>query len=219
MPEIPAFREISKMPAVDILDSKNNKAGKLELADEVFGVKPNKGLVHEALVNQLANARQGTAGTKTRHFVSGGGIKPWRQKGTGRARSGSSRSPIWRHGGVVFGPHPRDYSYALPKRASRQALTSVLSARLASGNLIVVDKIAFSGPKTKEAAAFIAGLNLTGTTLLISTGEDRNTYLAARNLAGVTVIRVENINVFDLLKHANIVADRGAVEKLQEVLK
>lgn len=207
------------MPAVDIIDAKKNKAGKIVLADEVFGVTVNKGLVHEALVNQLANARQGTAQTKTRHFVSGGGIKPWRQKGTGRARSGSSRSPIWRHGGVVFGPHPRDYSYALPKKAARQALTSVLSSKLASGNLLVLDKIAFSAPKTSEAAAFINGLGLSGTTLIITTGEDRNTYLAARNIAGVSVIRVENVNVYDLLKHTNVVADRGAVEKLQEVLK
>ena len=124
------------MPAVDIIDAKNNKAGKVDLSDDVFGVKANSGLIHEAFVMQMANARQGTNETKTRHFVSGGGVKPFRQKGTGRARAGSSRSGLWRHGGVILGPHPRDYSYSMPKKAARLALAAVLSAKLRDGELI-----------------------------------------------------------------------------------
>ena len=206
------------MPAVDIIDATRKKTGEMVLIDELFGVPPRKSLVHEALVMQLANARQGTANTKTRHFVSGGGVKPFRQKGTGRARAGSSRSPLWRGGGIIFGPHPRDYSYTMPKKAVRQAIASILSSKLKDGELLVVDKLSVSGPKTKEAAALIKGLGLTGNTMILTTGEDKNLYLAARNIAGITVCRVENVNVFDLLKYKNLVSDRQAMEKLQEVM-
>ncbi len=207
------------MPAVDILDANRKKAGQMELADEIFGVQPNRGLVHEALVMQRANARQGTANTKTRHFVSGGGVKPYRQKGTGRARAGSIRSPLFRKGGVIFGPHPRDYSYSMPKKAARLAMASVLSAKLAAGDLIVVDRLALSEAKTKQAAALLSGLNIAGKTVILTTGEDRSIYLAARNIPGVTVCRVENVNVYDLLAHKNLLTDKAAIEKLQEVLK
>ena len=207
------------MPAVDILDANRKKAGQMELADEIFGVQPNRGLVHEALVMQRANARQGTANTKTRHFVSGGGVKPYRQKGTGRARAGSIRSPLFRKGGVIFGPHPRDYSYSMPKKAARLAMASVLSAKLAAGELIVVDRLALSEAKTKQAAALLSGLNIAGKTVILTTGEDRSIYLAARNIPGVTVCRVENVNVYDLLAHKNLLTDKAAIEKLQEVLK
>jgi len=207
------------MPAVDIIDINRKKAGSMELADEVFGVTANRGLMHEALVMQRANARQGTSNTKTRHFVSGGGVKPYRQKGTGRARSGTIRSPLWSHGGVVFGPHPRDYSFSMPKKAARLALLGVLSAKLKDGEMVVLDRLAVSEPRTKEAAALLNGLGLTGTTLVLTTGEDKNLYLAARNIPGVTVIRIDNINIYDLLRHKNLLADRETVEKLQEVLK
>lgn len=207
------------MPAVDIIDANKKKTGVMDLSDELFGVNPKKSLVHEAVVMQLANARQGTAGTKTRHFVSGGGVKPFRQKGTGRARAGTIRSPLWRGGGIVFGPHPRDYSYSMPKKAARQALASVLSSKLIEGTLFVMDKLAVSAPRTSEAAAMLKALGLTGKTMILTTGEDRNLYLAARNLPGVSVFRVENVNVYDLLKHDNLLADRETLAKLQEVLK
>jgi large subunit ribosomal protein L4 len=207
------------MPAVDIINAARKKTGEMELAEELFGVPPRKSLVHEALVMQLANARQGTSGTKTRHFVSGGGVKPYRQKGTGRARAGSSRSPLWRHGGIIFGPHPRDYSYTMPKKAVRQALASVLSTKLKDGELVVMDSLKVSAPKTREAAAMIGGLGLTGSTMILTTGADRNLYLAARNIAGINVCRVENINIFDLLKCKNLLMDKETVEKLQEAFK
>ena len=206
------------MPAVDIIDAKNNKAGQVDLSDEVFGVKANSGLIHEAFVMQMANARQGTNETKTRHFVSGGGVKPFRQKGTGRARAGSSRSGLWRHGGVILGPHPRDYSYSMPKKAARLALAAVLSAKLRDGELIVLDKLTFAEPKTKEAAALISSLGITGTTMVLTSETDRNVYLAARNIPGVKVCRVENINIYDVLKYKNLVSDRESLEKLQEAL-
>jgi large subunit ribosomal protein L4 len=207
------------MPSVELVDSKRKKAGQVELADEVFGIKPNMDLVQDALVMQRANARQGTAGTKTRHFVSGGGIKPYKQKGTGRARAGSIRSPLWKGGGTIFGPHPRDYSYSMPKKASKKALQSLLSAKLRDGEMVVMDKLAVGGPKTKEAAALLAGLNISGTTMILTTGEDNTLYLAARNIPGVKVCRLENINVYDLLKYRNLLSDRDTLEKLQEVLK
>jgi len=207
------------MPAVDIIDASMKKAGQMELADEVFGLKPNKGLIHEALVMQLANARQGTANTKTRHFVSGGGAKPYRQKGTGRARAGTIRSPLWRGGGIIFGPHSRDYSYSMPKKAARKALLSVLSAKLEDGNVIVLEKLALKEPKTKEAAALLKGLGLTGTTMILTDGSDNTVYLSARNIPGIKVCRLENINLYDLLKYNNLLSDRGTIEKLQEVLK
>lgn len=207
------------MPSVEIVDSNRKKAGQVELADEVFGIKPNMDLVQDAVIMQRANARQGTAGTKTRHFVSGGGIKPYKQKGTGRARAGSIRSPLWKGGGTIFGPHPRDYSYSMPKKASKKALQSLLSAKLRDGEMIVMDKLAVGSPKTKEAAALLAGLNISGTTMILTTGEDKTIFLAARNIPGVKVCRLENINVYDLLKYRNLLSDRDTLEKLQEVLK
>jgi len=206
------------MPAVDVIDAKKKKKGTIELADSLFGVRPRRSLVHEALVMQLANSRQGTADTKTRHFVRGGGKKPYRQKGTGRARAGTSRSPLWRGGGTIFGPHPRDYSYNMPKKAARLALASVLSAKLSNGELIVLDKLSFSEPKTKEAAALLGGLGITGKTMILTAGVDNNVYLAARNIKDVKVCRVENINVIDLLKCKNLLADKDALDRLQEVL-
>jgi len=207
------------MPAVDIIDAKKKKTGQMDLSDDLFGVVVKKSLVHEALIMQQANARQGTASTKTRHFVSGGGVKPYRQKGTGRARAGTIRSPLWRKGGIVFGPHPRDYSYSMPKKAARLALASALSSKLKEGKLIVLDSFGLTGPKTKEAAALLAGLALTGSTMILNSGVDNNIFLAARNIYGVKVCRVEDVNVYDLLKYDNLLADKDTMTKLQEVLK
>jgi large subunit ribosomal protein L4 len=207
------------MPAVDIVDAKKTKKGVMELNDELFGITPNRGLVHEALVMQRANARQGNAQTKTRHFVSGGGAKPWRQKGTGRARSGTNRSPLWRGGGIIFGPHPRDYSFTMPKKASRQAMASVLSAKLKDGEIVVLEKLSLNEPKTREAAALLSGLGMQGNTLILTTGSDNSVLLAARNIPGVKVCRVENINIYDLLVAKNLLTDKEALDKLQEVLK
>lgn len=207
------------MPAVDIIDANRKKTGSMELADELFGIIPKKSLVHQALVIQRANARQGNAETKTRHFVSGGGAKPYRQKGTGRARAGTNRSPLWRGGGIIFGPHSRDYSSSMPKKASKKALASVLSSKLTGGEFFVLDSYNLNEPKTKLAAALIAGLGVTGTTMILTTGENENIYLAARNIKGVKVCRVENINIYELLKYKNLLADKDAVNKLQEVLK
>ena len=207
------------MPAVDIVDANNKKTGTMDLAEEIFGAPARKPLVHEALVMQLANTRQGTHATKTRHFVSGGGVKPWRQKGTGRARAGTIRSPLWRGGGIIHGPHPRDYSYSMPKKAVRQALAAILSTKLKEGSLVVMDSLAVASPKTKQAVALINGLGLTGGVMLMITGADPNLYLAARNIPGVKVCRVENINTYDLLKYKNLLADRESINKLQETLK
>ncbi|MHB8173380.1 MAG: 50S ribosomal protein L4 [Nitrospirota bacterium] len=206
------------MPAVDIIDAKNQKTGKVDLSDDVFGVNVNSGLIHEAFLMQRANARQGNAETKTRHFVSGGGVKPYRQKGTGRARAGSSRSGLWRHGGIIFGPHPRDYSYSMPKKAARQALSAVLSEKLLDGELFIMDKLTVAEPKTKAAAELLSSLGLTGTTLILTAGADRNIYLAARNIPSVKVCRVENVNIYDLLKYKNLLSDKESLEKLQEAL-
>ncbi len=206
------------MPSVDVIDSKKQKTGNISLSDDVFGVKVNSGLIHEAFLMHRANARQGTAETKTRHFVSGGGVKPYRQKGTGRARAGSSRSGLWRHGGIIFGPHPRDYSYSMPKKASRAALSAVLSAKLVDGELFVLDKLAVGEPKTKAAAALFSSLGLAGTILVLTSGADKNIYLAARNIPNVKVCRVENVNIYDLLKYKNLLSDRESLEKLQEAL-
>jgi len=201
------------MPTVDVLDIHKRKVGSVELHDGVFGVEADGPLVHTAVVMQQACARQGTASTLTRGEVSGSGRKPWKQKHTGRARAGSIRSPIWRHGGRVFGPRPRSYAYSLPKKKYRAALQSALSAKLAAGGIVVVSALTLEEPKTRR----LAQMGLTGKTLIVI-GEGRTDLeRAARNLREVKLIKPEELNVYDVLRHDSIVIPERELLRVQEV--
>lgn len=207
------------MPKVTVFDVQGNEVGELELSEEVFGVPVNEALLHQAVVRHLANQRQGTVATKTRGDVSGGGRKPWRQKGTGRARHGSIRSPIWVGGGVTFGPQPRDYRQRLPKKARRAALRSALSGKVAAGQFVVVDQLAFDQPKTKEMVSILANLNARDDKALVVTEDvDRNVVLSARNIPGVGTSRAGDLNVYDVLVHGKLIVTKDAVSKIEEVL-
>jgi len=205
------------MPTVDVLDIHKRKVGSVELHDGVFGVEADGPLVHTAVVMQQACARQGTASTLRRGEVSGSGRKPWKQKGTGRARAGSIRSPIWRHGGVVFGPRPRSYAYSLPKKKYRAALRSALSAKLAAGGIVVVSALTLEEPKTRRLAKVLAQMGLTGKTLIVI-GEGRTDLeRAARNLREVKLIKPEELNVYDVLRYDSIVIPERELLRVQEV--
>lgn len=205
------------MPTVDVLDIHKRKVGSVELHDGVFGVEADGPLVHTAVVMQQACARQGTASTLRRGEVSGSGRKPWKQKHTGRARAGSIRSPIWRHGGVVFGPRPRSYAYSLPKKKYRAALRSALSAKLAAGGIVVVSALTLEEPKTRRLAKVLAQMGLTGKTLIVI-GEGRTDLeRAARNLREVKLIKPEELNVYDVLRHDAIVIPERELLRVQEV--
>jgi len=206
------------MPEVDVLNSKGKNVGKISLPDEIFGQKVNIGLVHEALVSQLAMARQGTASTKTRAEVSGGGAKPWRQKGTGRARAGSNRSPLWRHGGVAFGPKPRSYRIAFPKKKRRNAIKQVLSEKIRENRLKVIDSLMLEEGKTKKAKALLEKMGALVGTLLIAKGRDANLSRAFANLPKVKLIPVESINIHDLLNYEKIIIARDAIGAIVEGL-
>jgi large subunit ribosomal protein L4 len=188
-----------------------------KLNDAIFGAKTRAHLLHQAVVMQLANRRAGTAATKTKGFVRGGGKKPWKQKGTGRARAGSTRSPIWVGGGTVFGPTPRDYSYRMPRTARREALLSALSVKNREGKLIVVDKFSLEAAKTKIMAQALAELNVTSALIVIA-GADATIERSARNLPKVKVLRVEGLNVYDLLRYDHLVLTEGALKILEERL-
>ena len=189
----------------------------IALKDEIFGVPPNQAVVHQALVRQLANARQGTASTKTRAQVSGGGRKPFRQKGTGRARRGSASSPLLRGGGVAFGPHPRSYRQAMPRKMRSLALRCVLSAKVAQGEMIVVDEIALNEPKTKEMARILAALGVGSSVLIVTAGADPNAYKSARNLERTKTLPANLINVGDLLSHRILMLTVAAVRRVEEM--
>lgn len=189
----------------------------IELSEEVFGVPPNQAVVHQALVRQLANARLGTASTKTRAQVSGGGRKPFRQKGTGRARRGSSRAPLYRGGGVAFGPHPRSYRQAMPKKMRRLALRCVLSAKVADGQIMVVDELALSGPKTKEMAGILAALGIDSSALIVTAEPDPNVYKSARNLERIKALPANLLNVVDLSSHRILMITVAAVRWVEEI--
>jgi large subunit ribosomal protein L4 len=189
----------------------------LDLADEVFTVPPNQSLLWEAVKSYLASQRRGTHSTKTRGEVSGGGRKPWRQKGTGRARAGSNRSPLWRHGGTCFGPMPRDYSYSLPKKAKRAALVDAIASKVAENKLIVIDNLNLAEPKTKLMSALLENLGVQENALVLIKDENRNLTLAARNIPTVKVLRMGNINVYDVLKYRYLLATQDALTVMQEV--
>jgi len=195
---------------IAIYSASREPVGELEMAAAVFNCDGNPGLVHEAVRMQLANRRSGTASTKTRGFISGGGRKPWRQKGTGRARAGSTRSPIWRHGGTIFGPQPRDYSYQMPKKAWRKALCVALSDRAREGRLIVVNSFDLESPRTKLAKAMLDGLDLKHALIVVGEGEE-SFGRAARNLAAHKVLALAGLNVYDLLNYTEVLmSDRSA---------
>jgi len=204
------------MPTVDILNTENKKVGALALNDVFTGtVKEN--LFYETVKMQLANRRRGTASTKTRAYVSGGGVKPWKQKGTGRARAGSIRSPLWRHGGTVFGPHPRDYSYSVPRKVWRGALISGLALKVKDGRLKVLDNISLTEPKTKVIMAILKKIN-SNKGLIVIDGANPTLGLAARNLKDFKLLDVNAINVFDLLKYDDLIITKLAMEKLERNL-
>jgi large subunit ribosomal protein L4 len=187
------------------------------LKEEIFGVKTRPHLLHQTIVMQLANRRSGTAATKSKGFVSGGGKKPWRQKGTGRARAGSIRSPIWVGGGTIFGPQPRDYSYRMPRKARREALLSALSLKKRDGKIIVVDKLEFEEAKTKLMVKALADLKVESALIVIAQSDDK-IERAGRNLAKVKVLRVEGLNVYDLVRYDHLIFTEGALKLLQERL-
>jgi large subunit ribosomal protein L4 len=206
------------MPTVKVRNLKNEEVADLELSDAVFGAEYNEGLVHAAVKNYLANARAGTVGTKTRGDVSGSGRKLWKQKGTGRARIASIRSPLWKGGGNVHGPQARDWSYSLPKKMKRGALRSALSERLREGNLVVVDELIFSGPKTKEFVGALQALGFGGRTLIVDTLDNDNLLLSSRNVKGAKVVGSGGLNVYDVLYHEKMLVSRSAVEQITRAL-
>jgi len=206
------------MPSVDIIDLSNKKVGTLELSDVVFGAKVNEDLLYESVRHHLAGTRRGTAKTKTRHEVAGSGKKLWKQKGTGRARMGSIRSPLWRHGGTTHGPQPRDYSYHLPKKMQLGALRSALSAKLRDGELRVVSEFAIPAAKTKQMRKTLDGLDISKTVLLVEVGENKNLDLSSRNLEGVKLVASRDVNVYDLLGHNQVLLSEAAARKLSEGL-
>ena len=205
------------MPKVDVLDMKGKKVSDIELADSVFGIKPNEAIVHSVLVNYLANQRQGTQSTKTRAEVSGGGKKPWRQKGTGRARQGSIRAPQWIKGGIALGPKPRSYKYTVNKKEKRLAIKSVLSSKVLEKELTVVDKLEVKEIKTKTMVKALADMKVEGKTLIVLPENNKNVLMSSRNIGGVKTIVANNINIFDLLKYTNLILSVDTVKKLEEV--
>ena len=204
------------MPKATVVDMTGKKVGEMELSEAVFGVEPNQSAVHAVVKNHLANCRQGTQSALTRAEVSGGGKKPWRQKGTGRARQGSTRAPQWTHGGIVFAPKPRDYSYTLNKKVRRLALKSALSAKAAEGNVIVVDGLSLDGIKTKTMAGFLNALE-SKKAILVTPGVNENVYKSARNIPGVTTTQAKLINVYDIVNAQQIIVDKAALAVIEEV--
>lgn len=206
------------MPKVTVFNVSGAQVGELELADSVFGIEPNAHVMHSAVLLQNAAERQGTHKTKGRSEVRGGGRKPWKQKGTGRARQGSIRSPQWVGGGTVFGPTPRSYGFKLPKKVRRLAIKSALSSKVVAENIIVLDQLAFAAPKTKEFANVLNNLKVDRKALVVTANYEDNVALSARNIPGVKFIAADGINVRDVLVHDKLIITKEAVEKVQEVL-
>ena len=206
------------MPKLSVYDLSGQVTGEIELNDSVFGAEFNEAVVHQAVVMQLANQRQGTSATKTRGMVRGGGRKPWKQKGTGRARAGSSRSPIWIGGGTTFGPQPRSYYKAMPRKARRLAVKSALSDKVNNSELYVLEEITLAAPKTKEVLNIINSFNVGDAKVLFITEGDVNVERSARNIQGVKALACEGMNIFDLLHYDKLFITKGAVAKIEEVL-
>ena len=205
------------MLKTNVYDMSGKQVGEIELSEAVFGIEPNQAVVHDVVKNHLANRRQGTQSALTRAEVSGGGRKPWKQKGTGRARQGSTRAPQWTHGGIVFAPKPRSYGYTLNKKARRLALKSVLSAKASEQNIVVIDEIKMDAPKTKDFAKFLSAVGCTGKTLVVTVEPKQNVVLSGRNIAGCQVTFANLINVYDVLNAGKLVVDRAALAKIEEV--
>ena len=205
------------MPKIDVYSIEGKKVKEVELNEAIFGIEPNEAVVHSVLVNFLANQRQGTQSTKTRSEVSGGGRKPWRQKGTGRARQGSIRAPQWIKGGIALGPKPRSYSYTVNKKEKRLAIKSMLSSKVLENELVVVDKLEMKEIKTKEMVKILNNLKVEGKTLMLLPEKNENVQKSARNIEGVKTTLVNTINVYDLLKYKNLVITLDTVKKLEEV--
>ena len=205
------------MPKVDVYDIKGKKVSDVELAENIFGIEPNEAIVHSVLVNYLANQRQGTQSTKTRAEVRGGGRKPWRQKGTGRARQGSIRAPQWVKGGIALGPKPRSYKYTVNKKERRLAIKSLLTSKVLENELTVVDKLELKEIKTKTMVKALSDLKVEGKTLIVLADKNENVLMSSRNIEGVKTILLNNINVFDLLKYNNLVLPLETVKKIEEV--
>ena len=206
------------MPIVDVFDLNNAKVGSVELADTVFGAEVNEALLYEAVRHYMACQRRGTHATKERGSVRGSGKKLWRQKGTGRARVGSIRSPLWRHGGTVHGPQPRDYSYRLPRKMQLGALRSALSAKLRDGELKVIREFSFTEPKTKQVAAVLSKLEAVKRSLVVDVVGNRNLELGARNLPGVKMVVTKDVTTYDLLGAKHVLLSEAAAKKLSEAL-
>lgn len=205
------------MSAIKVLNMAGAEVGTVELNDSIFGVEPNTAVVHEVVKNHLANCRQGTQSALTRAEVSGGGKKPWRQKGTGHARQGSTRAPQWTHGGIVFAPKPRSYSYVLNKKVKRLAMKSALSAKAAAGEIIVIDSIKMDSIKTKDFRAFLNAVKADGKSLVVTPAKDEIVVKSARNIPGVETSMASLINVYDILKAKYLVLDKEALTVIEEV--
>ncbi len=205
------------MPKVAVYNISGTQVGEVELSETVFGIEPNTHVLHEAVVMQQASLRQGTHKVKTRAEVRGGGRKPWKQKGTGRARQGSIRSPQWKGGGIVFGPTPRSYGYKLPKKVRRLAIKSALSSKVLDNDIIVLDQLSLAQPKTKEFAAILKNLNVDRKALVVTTAFDENVALSTRNIPGVKFLSAEGLNVLDVLVYDKLIITKEAVSKVEEV--
>ena len=205
------------MSTIKVLNMSGAEVGTVELSDGIFGIEPNESVVHEVVKNHLANRRQGTQSALTRAEVSGGGKKPWRQKGTGHARQGSTRAPQWTHGGIVFAPKPRDYSYSVNKKIKRLALKSVLSAKAAEGKLIVVDSIAMDAPKTKDFVAFLNAVNAEDKAYVVMPEVAANVVKSARNIPGIVTTTATILSVYDILNAKTLILDKAALATIEEV--
>lgn len=205
------------MPKVQVLDINGQKVDEMNLSDSIFGIEPNKVLLHEMVVNYLANRRQGTQSALTRAEVSGGGRKPWRQKGTGHARQGSIRAPQWRHGGVVFAPKPRDYSFTVNKKERRLAMKSAFSAKAMANNIIILDKLSLENYKTKDIVNMLSAVNACKKSLIVLPELDQKVIASARNIQGVKTAQVNTLNVYDILNYDSLIIVRDAVSKIEEV--